>query len=287
MKSIGVIGHGFVGTAVDEGMQHAFKVEVYDKAKGFRAGKQFSVLDNPYERIVKYTDGPIFVCVPTPMQSSGACDTSIVEDVVLTLNEVALKLDQTRTVVIKSTVVPGTTDSLNERCPHLHVCFNPEFLREASSVEDFKNQDRIIIGGPHAGTKVLKEMYQKSFPDVPTTKTHSTIAEMVKYVTNCFLATKVSFANEIKQVCDALDIDYDKVVEYATKDDRLGSSHWAVPGPDGFVGFGGKCFCKDLNALMFKSNELGVAVDTMKGAWSKNLEVRPEKDWESIDGVIS
>ena len=72
---------------------------------------------------------------------------------------------------------------------------------------------------------------------------------MIKYVTNCFLATKISFANEIYQICDKLRIDYDKVVEYATLDDRLGKTHWQVPGPDGRFGFGGACFPKDTSAL--------------------------------------
>jgi UDPglucose 6-dehydrogenase len=116
------------------------------------------------------------------------------------------------------------------------------------------------------------------------TKTSSTIAELVKYTTNCFLATKVSFANEIKQVCDSLDVDYDKVVEYAIKDKRLGGSHWSVPGPDGLLGFGGSCFPKDLNALLSKAYELDVKCNTIYGAWLTNLEVRPEKDWEKLIG---
>jgi UDPglucose 6-dehydrogenase len=107
---------------------------------------------------------------------------------------------------------------------------------------------------------------------------------MVKYVTNCFLATKVSFANEIKQICDKLDIDYDKVVEYSTKDKRLGTSHWAVPGHDGHFGFGLTCFPKDLNALIATATSLGVDPKVMIAVWEKNLEVRPEKDWEKLIG---
>jgi UDPglucose 6-dehydrogenase len=169
-------------------------------------------------------------------------------------------------------------------CKNTIVCFNPEFLTERTAIDDFKNQDRIILGGPHEGTAVLKQLYQKTFPNVPTTKTSSTIAEMIKYVTNCFLATKVSFANEIKQICDGLEIDYDKVIEYATKDKRLGLSHWAVPGHDGLIGFSGSCFIKDLNALMVVAKSLGVAPTVMLGTWEKNLEVRPQRDWEELKG---
>lgn len=298
MNTIGVVGLGFVGTAVWEGMKHAFNLVGYDKVKGFR----LSVLNgkdefidisarDPIEHLVHMSDGPIFVCVPTPMSSDGACDTGIVTNVIWEL-DMANANRHSRTVVIKSTVVPGTTERLNQDSPNIHVCFNPEFLREATAIDDFKNQDRIIIGGPHAGTAELKQMYNKAYPDVPVTKTSSTIAEMVKYVTNCFLSTKVAFANEMAQICDKLEIDYDKVVEYATKDRRLGNSHWSVPGPmpasDGtgrfLKGFGGSCFIKDLNALMMKARQLGVDPKVMEGAWKKNLEVRPEKDWENLKG---
>jgi len=292
MKTIGVVGCGFVGTAVAKGMCHAFQVYGVDK-KDPGLLKKWCGLDDhvvsaggndSLEELIERVDGPIFICVPTPMRPNGSCDTTIVQSVISGIDSLALVAKRQIVVVIKSTVPPGTTDRLNGQFHHVHVCFNPEFLREATAVEDFKNQDRIILGGPRSGTNILKQMYQHAYPDVPTTKTHSTIAEMVKYVTNCFLATKVSFANEVYQLCEALEIDYDKVVEYATKDKRLGISHWAVPGPDGHYGFGLTCFPKDLNALMYKAGELGVEPTIMQAAWRKNLEVRPEKDWEQMKG---
>lgn len=298
MKSIGIIGLGFVGSAMFEGMKHAFDVAGYDKMGGLRAefhGKPMSCVHMDPElgcrEVLNSTDGPIFVCVPTPMKPDGACDVSIVENVICTLNGLNEGNDK-RTVVIKSTVVPGTTQRLNDVCNNIHVCFNPEFLREVSAMEDFKNQDRVIIGGPRKGTSVLKKAYNKAYPDVPVTKTSSTIAEMVKYMTNCFLATKVSFANEMKQICDGLNIDYDKIIEYSMKDDRLGMSHWCVPGPmpasDGsdrmLPGFSGSCFVKDINALISKAKDLGVKPTIMEAVWQKNLEVRPERDWEQLKG---
>ena len=107
---------------------------------------------------------------------------------------------------------------------------------------------------------------------------------MVKYFTNCFLATKVSFANEMKVLCDEIDIDYDKVVEYATYDERLGKSHWAVPGPDGKLGFGGSCFPKDINALIDLCGKMDIPARTLLGAWITNLNVRPEQDWKELKG---
>lgn len=282
MKKIGLVGRGFVGEAVLQGMSHAFHIcwhDPYVQRWTHEANSRCQSLAGLLEMV----DGPIFLCLPTPMLPAGTADISIVEDVVKQINN--LKND--RVLIIKSTVPPGTTEMLNKKYWAVQCVFNPEFLREATSIEDFKNQDRIIIGGPHKAVSVVKQMYQTAYPEVPTTKTSSTIAEMVKYVTNCFLATKVSFANEVSQICEKLDIDYDKVIEYATKDKRLGISHWAVPGPDGHVGFGGKCFCKDLNALSSLAKSLGVDPKILQAAWNKNLEVRPERDWEEIPGVIS
>ena len=109
---------------------------------------------------------------------------------------------------------------------------------------------------------------------------------MVKYFTNCFLATKVSFANEIYQICEKLDIDYDKVVEYAKYDERIGYSHLNVPGPDGDFGFGGHCFPKDLNALinLAVKNELGLDINVLNAALETNNRVRQNRDWEKLKG---
>jgi UDPglucose 6-dehydrogenase len=288
MEKIGVIGRGILGEAVLQGMCHAFHVCWHDPYK--KEWKQHNETRcHKLADLLELVDGPIFLCLPTPMLTTGAADISIVEDVVKQIHDIEWnKIGDDKVLIIKSTVPPGTTEILNKNYHAAVQCvFNPEFLREATSIEDFKNQDRIIIGGPHKAVSVVKQMYQMAYPEVSTTKTSSTIAEMVKYVTNCFLATKVAFANEISQICEKLDIDYDKVIEYATKDKRLGVSHWAVPGPDGHAGYGGKCFCKDLNALISVAHQLKVWSTVMEAAWDKNLEVRPERDWEVIPGVIS
>ena len=296
MKSIGIIGQGFVGTAIFEGMKHAFDIVAYDIKTGMKrviGGVESTevVEDTPstsairagYFKILQETDGPIFVCIPTPMNPDGSCNTKIVEGVLEVLSDLNRRF-KPRVACVKSTMTPGTTAHFDEMFDHLHVCYNPEFLTERNAIEDFKNQDRIIIGGPREGTNVLKQMYETAYPDVPVTKTSSTIAELVKYTTNCFLATKVSFANELASLCEKLGEDYDKVVEYATKDKRLGTSHWAVPGPDGKKGFSGSCFPKDLNALMKLFEEKGLECNTMKGAWETNLRVRPEQDWNELKG---
>jgi len=107
---------------------------------------------------------------------------------------------------------------------------------------------------------------------------------MVKYLTNTFLSVKVSFANEIYEMCDELDIDYDKVIEYATYDERLGKSHWNVPGHDGDFGFGGHCFPKDLSALIKLSYELVTCNNVLVSTQETNNQVRTNRDWEHMKG---
>ena len=275
---IGIIGQGFVGTAVKEGLKDYHTINTYD------LDKSKSTCDYVHELIDK--SNYIFVCLPTPMKKDGSCDTSIVEKVVSELDNLALlRQCSNRVVIIKSTIPPGTTERLNEECKNIQVIFNPEFLTEANFIEDFKNQDRIIIGGPRPASTRVRQLFYKAFPKAHIIKTHSTIAEMVKYMTNTFLATKVSFANEMFEICERLGIDYDKVTEYATYDERLGKSHWSVPGPDGKLGFGGSCFPKDINGLIsLAKNKLDLWPSTLIGAWATNLDVRPEKDWEKLKG---
>ena len=187
-------------------------------------------------------------------------------------------------MVIKSTVPPRTCEQLNNKFLSVSIVFNPEFLTEKNPVEDFKNQDRIILGGNTEPVRQVAEIYSRAYPHVPIKTCGLTEAEMVKYFANCFLATKVSFANEMYQICEKLKIDYNIIKNLATLDKRLGSSHWSVPGLDQHLGFGGSCFPKDINALIAVAKELQVNPMMLQAAWEKNLEVRPEKDWENLKG---
>jgi UDPglucose 6-dehydrogenase len=214
------------------------------------------------------------------MRKTVECDLSIVRNCLSEVSMIVKSLNKKDfIVIIKSTIPPGTTEMLNKENENLNIVFNPEFLTEANAVEDYKNQNRIIIGGDRPWTSKVKTVFEKVFPKVPIIKTSSTIAEMIKYVTNTFLATKVSFANEMYQICQGLDIDYDKVMEYSKYDDRLGKSHWSVPGPDGDFGYGGHCFPKDIAALKFVATNLNVKTTILSAAIEKNDEVRSDLDW--------
>lgn len=329
MKSVGVIGQGFVGGSITTVFaERGFKVYVHDKtgkvAEGgidplnpLNAGddwfndvtrmQQLAGVPptrevgegTPVQNFVKACEekkdfsGVYFVCLPTPMYEDGEADLSIVEGV---LHELASVLGE-RIAVVKSTVPPGSTEKWNKlfEGTGLTVVFNPEFLTEANALDDMRNQNRIILGGPRPQINTVKLLFQRAFPKVPLIKTSSTNAELVKYVTNCFLAMKVSFANEMFQLCNKLDesglnVDYDRVIECATLDNRLGTSHWRVPSFETdengkpLFGFSLSCFPKDLNALIHKELELGLKPTMLKATWEKNLEVRPQKDWEKMQG---
>ena len=272
-EKIGIIGQGFVGNAVKEGMKNHFELICFDKDPN-----KFSNVKSIYE-VIKETD-VCFLCVPTPMKSTGECDLSIVRSALTEIHNCKMLLNKEEyIVVIKSTIPPGTTDLLNSEFNGISIVFNPEFLTEANAVNDYIGQNRIIIGGERPASSKVKRIFSKSFPKIPIIKTSSTIAETIKYVTNTFLAMKVSYANEIHQMCQALNIDYDKVIEYARYDDRLGNSHWSVPGPDGDFGFGGHCFPKDIGALRYLVKKLGVDDTMLSATIIKNQKVRTDLDW--------
>jgi len=267
---IGIIGQGFVGNAIYQKFKNFYEIKTYDLDITKCNATEEETLNNQI----------IFVCLPTPMNTDGSCNTSLVENAI----KKCAKFGATETVVIKSTVTPGTTARINSLYPNMDVVFNPEFLTEANAVEDFNNATRIVLGGPRPSTTKLKTIYRKVFPKANIVKTGSTHAEMVKYVTNTFLATKVSYANEIYKISSALGLDYDKVIEYATLDDRLGKTHWAVPGPDGDFGYGGHCFPKDLQAIVHLAGNLDIDCDVLNATIDTNDKVRLNRDWEQMKG---
>jgi UDPglucose 6-dehydrogenase len=276
MEKIGIIGQGFVGTAVKEGMKNYYDVRTFDINGNCNELSLHTLIENVNET---------FLCLPTPMKKSGECDLSIVKDCLSNITKLIDYLNKTNfIVIIKSTIPPGTTEKLNEEFPNIHIAFNPEFLTEANAIDDYKNQNRIIIGANRPYSSRVKQIFAKAFPKVPIIKTSSTIAETIKYVTNTFLAMKVSYANEIYQLCEKLGVDYDKVIEYARYDDRLGNSHWAVPGPDGDFGFGGHCFPKDIAALQHVMGILNIDSIMLNATIKKNEMMRTNKDWEKQIG---
>tara|TARA_Y200000002_G_C22569575_1_gene616040 strand:+ start:219 stop:1055 length:837 start_codon:yes stop_codon:yes gene_type:complete len=269
-SKIGIIGQGFVGNAVYQKFKNFYNILTFDLIKE----KCNSTLEK-----IKQECKIVFICVPTPMDKAGKCNTSIVENVVSQFSDLKDVI-----LINKSTVTPGFTEKLNSSYKNIQTIFNPEFLTERNSVDDYKNQNRIILGGPRPATTIIKNIFSKAFPNSIIIKTGSKHAEMIKYFTNSFLATKVSFANEMYDLCSKLDLDFDKIVEYSLYDKRIGNSHLNVPGPDGDFGFGGHCFPKDLSAIIYLTNELGSLNNVLKSVRKTNYNVRKNRDWEKMKG---
>ena len=274
-ECIGLIGNGFVGSAISENLKNNYKFLIYDRKPNLAN----CVSTEEVVRGAKI----IFVALPTPMQRDGSCDLSIIFGA---MSEIYDYYDD-NVIILKSTVAPGTCEEIRQRFPKMRIVFSPEFLTEANHIEDFKNCNRMIFGGHPDDTAECVRLLQTVFPDKYYFTTDWKTAEMVKYFINSFLATKVSFANEIKQVCDKVEIDYDSVVKLALYDNRIGNSHLQVPGPDGHRGFGGKCFPKDLNALTYFSFLQGVKPTVLTAVWEKNIEVRKNFDWLRIEGAVT
>ena len=283
MKNIGIIGNGFVGSAIAAGFALHAKVRVFDKDPKKSINSLYDV--------VNFSD-VVFISVPTPMESveGGKIDLSII-DSVFDAVQLVKKADsfsyENVVFVIKSTVVPGTTESYQQRYPKLRIVFNPEFLTERSANLDFINASRIVIGGTKIDCDMLSTLYRDRFPYTKIISTDEKSAEMIKYACNCFFATKVSFMNEIRLLADSLGCNWNDVMNGFITDGRIGNSHIDVPGHDGDFGFGGKCFPKDINAFIqcFVENDLEPIV--LNAAWNRNKDVRKKIDWANIKGAVS
>ena len=258
MQKIGIIGLGFVGSAIRDAMEPWCELITVDKDPS-RGAHQFKDLKDCEA---------IFVCVPSPQGDDGRCDTSILESVLESLK------DFTGVIISKCTASPEVYTQLNEKYPNLiHA---PEFLVAATASRDYANGKFAFIGGRiqayrNQAVEIIK-IGQRNLDTIH----HCTIAEaaMAKYTINTFLATKVVWMNELYQLCNKMNIDYNKVVAMACADKRIGSSHLRVPGPDKSFGFGGACFPKDTAALLKIAEDYAVQMNILDTAVKKNTILR-------------
>lgn len=279
MAKIGFVGWGIVGRATGLGLAKNKKNKIFwfDKYK-----------KSPYtlDEVLQKSEF-IFLCVPTPMYSDhSGIDSSIVEEVV---NDVAPKLRGTdKILIIKSTVIPGTTAKYAKKYPRVKIAMIPEFLTEKRANWDFLHPARTIVGAKdHKVTLRLKRLHQTVLPkDAPYFLTDTTSAELAKYMANVMLASKALLANEFYALAERLKIEYDSVRQMVEVDPRIGS-HLRVPGPDGDLGFGGKCFPKDMVALLSLGRKLKVDLSALGAVWDKNLKIRRVYDWNDIAGAVN
>ena len=259
---VGVVGVGMVGGA----MANYFKktgrtLFLYDPHKRLGSKKEVNKAD------------VVFICVPTPFLRDGSgFDLSYVK-------EACGYLKKGKIVVIKSTVVPGTTEKLQREYSHLKFLFNPEFLTEMTADQDMNYPDRQIIGYTKESFNIAGHV-MRLLPLAPYERIMpATEAEMVKYYGNTWFSVKVTFANQMYDLCEKLDIDYDLVKEAASADKRIGSSHLEVF-HKGYRGYGGKCLPKDTRALIELADSIGVDMKLHKMAEEINNRMMDDQGIE-------
>lgn len=274
--NLGIVGYGFVGQAVANGFNVASSgkdtIRFYDKYKDTLS----------LEEVVSKSEF-IYVGLPTPMkEDESGIDLSIVEKVVAEITKFTNGTD--KIVIIKSTITPGTTASLEKAHPKTQFCFNPEFLTEANFLEDFLNADRTVIGASNdLVSRRVAVIYKQRFPKTQIFQTDPTTAEAVKYFANAFLSVKVTFANFFYDYCQKIGIKYEEVKKMASIDPRIVDSHLDVTTNRGF---GGKCFPKDLVALLGEFKKAGVEDSLLETTWKYNKKIRKIHDWEEIPFVV-
>lgn len=276
--NIGIIGFGIVGQAIAFGFSQPdiaskYKIKYYDKYRE----------SSSLEEVIK-TSEFIFICLPTPMKSDeSGIDLSIIEDTISQITPITDNTD--KIIILKSTIIPGTTKKFETKHPKTNFAFNPEFLTEANYLADFVNADRTIIG---ANSDLISRrviaLFRQRFPNQKIFQTDTTTAEMVKYMANAFLSTKVMFANEMFDICNALGIKYEEVKNMVAADRRIGDYHLDVTTARGF---GGKCFPKDMVALIGRAKDLKIEPKLLETVWDLNKKIRKVHDWEEIPFAVT
>ena len=242
---LGICGVGMVGGALRKYFENkGIKPFLYDKGKNLGSLEEVNQVEI------------IFICVPTPFNKDKGFDLSFVE-------EACSNIEGEKIVVIKSTVLPGTTEKLQKKYPQHKFLFNPEFLTELTADQDMNYPDRQIVGYTKQSYNVAGDIMQ-ILPLAPFEKIlPATEAELVKYFGNTWFSTKVVFANEFYDLCEKLGTDYNRIMEAAAADKRIGRSHLEVVHKN-YRGYGGKCLPKDIRALIQFANHLGIDLNLLK-----------------------
>jgi len=228
---LGIIGVGMVGGASKNYFERkGIKPFLYDKGKNLGSIEEVNQAD------------VIFICVPTPFDKEKGFNLSFIEGA---CRDILGK----KIIVIKSTVLPGTTEKLQKKYSQHKFLFNPEFLTEITADQDMNYPDRQILGYTKQSYNIAGDIIQ-ILPLAPFEKIMpANEAEVVKYFGNTWFSTKVIFANQMYDLCQRLGIDYDRIIEAVSVDKRIGRSHLEVM-HRGYRGYGGRCLPKDISALI-------------------------------------
>jgi nucleotide sugar dehydrogenase len=241
---IAIIGHGFVGRAVDYGFTHP-QVEktIVDPKYGTSIN---DITINDYDAT--------FICVPTPMSQDGSINSTTLDSVLSFIN--SSYRARHKLIIIKSTVTPD----IIEKHSGSGIVYNPEFLREKTALEDFVNPEFHIFGGNSFDTQLAEQFYNTYSLCKRCPVYHMGVKEasLVKYAINSFLATKVTFFNQLYDAAVDNNINFNQVINAVSADSRIGNSHMRVPGFDNKRGFGGACFPKDIAALLNYTDKMSL-----------------------------
>lgn len=262
-KKIGIIGVGMVGGSVKRYFEKKnITPFLYDKEKNLGSLEEVNRAD------------VIFICVPTPYIQDKGFDLSSVEEACQNIR------GEGKIIVIKSTVLPGTTEKLQKQYLQHKFLFNPEFLTEATADQDMEYPDRQIIGFSEKSYGVALDIMQV----LPLASLErimpATEAEMVKYFGNTWFSIKVIFANQMYDLCKKLGLDYGKIMEAAAADKRIGRTHLDIF-HKGYRGYGGKCLSKDIKALIKFADDNGVDLGLHKKAEEINNKLMEEQKIEN------
>lgn len=251
---IGIAGYGFVGKAHHEVLKDWHDIEISDPAFPEYSRKKFSNVDG------------IIICVSTPQSEWGTCLMDNVFDVIDNAPNVP--------ILIKSTISIDGWNMLADAFPEKQITFSPEFLRAATAIEDFKNCKRLLMGG--GNTTFWSNIFsQTMFNDVEIEISTAKELILAKYARNTFLALKVSYFNQIFDLCEELGLDYSEVRKYTVEDERIGASHTDVTDDRGY---GGHCFPKDMAALITSTKHLDAELTILEAAQLYNDKLRKHKD---------
>lgn len=256
MKKIGIIGVGMVGGALKRWFENqGITPYLYDKYKNLGSLEEVNKADY------------IFICLPTPYKNG--CDTSLI-------NEGIKNIKGSKTIIIKSTIIPETTDRLQKKYPQHKILFNPEFLTEATADQDISYPDRQIVGYTDKSFTIAKDIILM-LPLAPFERiVPAFIAEFVKYYTNTWFAMRVSKNNEMYDVFKKFggtDEQFRVLAECSGADKRIGNSHLEI-WHKGYRGYGGKCLPKDTKSFIKFAEKLKVKVPITKAADDYNDKLR-------------
>lgn len=249
-SSMIIAGYGFVGKAYELLFKnHRREIVIHDPAKGMTADFE--------------NTSAVIICVATPQAEDGSCDMSAVYDVVS-------KCKAGTPIMIKSTISLEGWQKLRTDYPKHKLCFSPEFLRAANFMNDIQDLDHIILSGD---TDYWRDQCSYNWPNIKLSIVSPKEAIAIKYFRNAFLATKVSFFNELYDFCNANEISFQGVRLGVAADKRIGDSHTYVWPEDGVRGWGGFCFPKDTSALLKMAADKNINLNTLEAAVEYNKTI--------------